>query len=119
ARSEALQRGVRVSMCSSNNGTACNGTWNDGFIVVVDAAAGEGDAVVVGEILQVSTTSRRAQIVGDQDFVRYLSIGRMANTNGNNPIGLTVRFEGCGGRNARTLTVGLGGMVNVERAECP
>ncbi len=34
ARSEAFKRGVNVSICGSNNGTACNtNNWNDGWLV--------------------------------------------------------------------------------------
>lgn len=34
ARSEAVRRGAAVSICSSNNGSSCSGTWSDGWIVV-------------------------------------------------------------------------------------
>lgn len=43
ARSEAVRRGVPISICKSNNGTACSGTWNDGWIVFVNT---NGNAVV-------------------------------------------------------------------------
>ncbi len=39
ARSEALKRGQRVSVCKSNNGTNCvaGATWTDGWIVMSDS----------------------------------------------------------------------------------
>ena len=37
ARSEAVKRGVRTAMCTSNNGTNCTGTpWNQGWIIFTD-----------------------------------------------------------------------------------
>jgi len=37
ARSEALKRATNVGICSSASGTACGGTWQDGYIVFADA----------------------------------------------------------------------------------
>jgi len=38
ARSEAIKRSGRVSVCASTNGQICGGNWTDGFIVFVDVA---------------------------------------------------------------------------------
>lgn len=53
ARSEAIKRSARVSVCRSNNGTGCSGTggvWKDGWIVFIDAdgdgAYDSGDEIV-------------------------------------------------------------------------
>ena len=37
ARSEAVKRNQPVVICSSTNATACNGNWNDGWMMYVDA----------------------------------------------------------------------------------
>ena len=54
ARSEAVQRGITVSLCRSNTGTGCTATnWQDGWIVFTD----ENDNRAVDgadEVLQVS-----------------------------------------------------------------
>lgn len=54
ARSEAVKRNQRITVCSSTTGTSCagSGTWDTGLIVFVDT---DGDGVVdAGEtILQV------------------------------------------------------------------
>ena len=39
ARSEAASRNITVSMCSSNNTTACGGIWSDGWISFEDVDA--------------------------------------------------------------------------------
>ena len=36
ARSEAVKRATRVSLCASDNGISCGGAWTDGFIAFVD-----------------------------------------------------------------------------------
>ncbi len=48
ARSEAIKRGVRVTVCSSNDGASCLGstTWDTGWIVFIDT---NGDGAVGGE----------------------------------------------------------------------
>lgn len=50
ARSEAIKRNARVSICSSSNGAACSvsADWKNGWIVFVDAV-GPGDLVNTGE----------------------------------------------------------------------
>ncbi len=54
ARSEALKRNQRITVCSSTTGNSCAGstTWDSGLIVFADT---NGDAVVDGgeDILQV------------------------------------------------------------------
>lgn len=53
ARSEAIKRGVRVTVCSRLNDTTCAGanTWTTGWLVFVDA---DGDGAVSGaQVLQV------------------------------------------------------------------
>ncbi|MGD2172064.1 MAG: GspH/FimT family pseudopilin [Gammaproteobacteria bacterium] len=37
ARSEAVKRSQQVSVCASDDAATCSGTWNDGWIVYIDA----------------------------------------------------------------------------------
>lgn len=37
ARSEAIKRASNAGVCSSSNGTSCGGTWQNGWIVFIDA----------------------------------------------------------------------------------
>jgi type IV fimbrial biogenesis protein FimT len=55
ARSEAVKRSNKVTVCASSNGTSCTGSgalWKDGWIVFVDfdgdgsVDAGDGDQIV-------------------------------------------------------------------------
>lgn len=53
ARSEAIKRGIPVSVCGSSTGTDCAvDSWNDGWIVFVDSnndADGAGGSVDAGD----------------------------------------------------------------------
>jgi len=51
ARSEAVRRSDRVSICRSADGAACGGTWQDGWIVFVDGAANDTATPVVSQVL--------------------------------------------------------------------
>ncbi len=52
ARSEAVRRGLPVTLCPSIGGTSCAGSWSEGWIVFVNknddnpAVVGEGDIVL-------------------------------------------------------------------------
>ena len=67
ARSEAIKRSARVSICRSANGTTCSGAaglWKDGWIVFVDAN-GNGTFEAGDEIVRAQQAlSSIASIVG-------------------------------------------------------
>src|SRR5215831_9254005 len=57
ARGEAVKRGVRISMCASNTGTACTNTeWRFGWIIFAEAdtAGSQGTVDPNDVILKVS-----------------------------------------------------------------
>lgn len=69
ARSEAVKRGRRVSLCPSSNGTGCSGTdWSSGWIVFVDTSAADA-SVTVGQVLRVW-----GALAGDPTFTGPASI---------------------------------------------
>lgn len=78
ARSEAIRRGVRVTVCISANGTDCAaaGAWQQGWISFIDTTrAGVTAAVDVGETV-LSVTQRGASstlIQGSADVAQYVS----------------------------------------------
>lgn len=123
ARSEAVKRGTRVSVCASSNGTSCTGSWNQGFIVFVDTAASDlanAPVVEANNIIQVwGGLDPRAQVTqaSARSFVRFTANGSMARTSAN-PFDMTVKMAKCSGENARQISVGLAGVVTVARASC-
>jgi type IV fimbrial biogenesis protein FimT len=53
ARSEAVRRGVNVTLCSSSDQSTCSGAWTDGWVVL---AAGLADPIRVWPALRPGMT---------------------------------------------------------------
>lgn len=90
ARSEAIRRGVRVSMCKSANGAACTtaGTWSQGWIVFADttrlnaSAAVDAGETLIGRGMPVATDIRIEGSAGVANFVSFAADGTVRNMAG-------------------------------------
>ncbi len=82
ARSEAVKRGIPVTLCRSANGTACaaSGAWSQGMIVFLDTN-GDG-SVDVGETVlrQSGGAPETYTIIGSVNAITYAGNGSTANT---------------------------------------
>jgi type IV fimbrial biogenesis protein FimT len=107
ARSEATRRAATVTVCSTTNGTTCNGTtdWSTGWVVRTAA-----------EVLRVwPERSGGANIVtGAADEI---SFGPRGALNGG-ATNFTVQLPKCSGNNRRTVWVSAAGSVSVARTAC-
>ena len=125
ARSEAITRGVRVTVCPTTNQTACatTGGWEQGWMVFVDPAnsgtVDTGELIVrVWDALDGGTTIRAAGSYSD--FVSFVGSGEPRATPSN-----ADRFSVCGSNNVvaegRTINVGLVGYARTEKGAvaCP
>lgn len=110
ARSEAVRNNRGSSMCGSASGTACDGTWNDGWIVWADANA--NGTVDAGEtVLRYTQGNDKLQITGPVQFVHFDSRGRRASTEADAGQ-LVLQPKDCGGgAYRRTITIGPTGQV--------
>ncbi len=61
ARSEALRNPGGAFICSSINGTACGGDWNDGWIVWADIN-GDGNLTAADRVLRYVQTNDRLTV---------------------------------------------------------
>ncbi|WP_455201820.1 GspH/FimT family pseudopilin [Kaarinaea lacus] len=76
ARSEAVKRGERVTMCKSNNADTCSnsGDWQQGWIVFVDSNDnGQRDAATEELIRAHKEVSGETTIAGQSDVANYIS----------------------------------------------
>ncbi len=78
ARSEAIRRGARITVCKSTNGTACvtAGNWAQGWIVFVDTTRSTTDAAVdTGEVIVSRSQASSAGIViaGEAAVANFIS----------------------------------------------
>ena len=80
ARTEAIRRGITVSVCPSANGTACSGNndWSPGWIVFVDndasGAVNGGEAVL--QYIQ-NTEPNFTLELADDNFLQYNPMGSL------------------------------------------
>jgi type IV fimbrial biogenesis protein FimT len=125
ARSEAVKRGGRVSLCASADGIACSNNWTDGWMVFVDTAASDtatppvvANAAAVLRVWQAPNANASITVTQnavDTNFVRYNSLGALART-GN--VSIRSQLSGCTGESARTITVNRGGTISVANSAC-
>lgn len=116
ARSEAVKRGARVSLCPSTNQTNCTGgtDWSVGWIVFLDTAANDGDAPVVGgdPIRAWGPLAGNSQLTGP-DNVRFRPLGDVINA-----AGLQHRIPGCGAGEGRDIAINAVGRALITRVDC-
>lgn len=123
ARSEAVKRGARVSLCPSADQASCTGgtDWSGGWIVFRDTAANDGAAPVVdGDPIRAW-----GALVGDSQLngpanVRFRPLGDVIGP----PVGPALvpfvhRIPGCGAGDGRNIEVNMAGRALVTRVDCP
>lgn len=129
AKTEAVKRGSRVSLCAANEGgDDCGNDWTDGWLVFVDSAStDESAAAVLGSaddiIRSFDAPHEKSNITatkgGAISFVRYTNTGQLARIGGVSPAVFDVYVTGCKGERRRTINVGVAGMMDIQRSECP
>lgn len=120
ARTEAVKRGERVSLCGSTDGAACDGSFADGWLVVVDSAASDdAAAVTVDSVLrQWKAPGTNESVAATQGgnavtFIRFTRKG-MLGRSANGPVTITASASNC--TTARDVTVGAAGLLNLAQS---
>ncbi len=113
ARSEAVKRGARVTVCRRASDTSCGGTWNNGWLVFVDSgAAGSVDAG--DEVLRVwGTPNAAVSLISTRDTVQFQNLGLTTNTT------FTLTPTPCNGPRIRQVDVSVSGRISTAKASCP
>lgn len=115
ARSEAVKRGMRVTICTSSNGAACtNGSgWENGWLIFSDGGtAGSVDGA--DEVLRVFPALPGSTLGGGGNFnnwLSYLPNGRSRGS-GNLPNGT---FSLCNHNQGRMITLNNAGRPSVQK----
>lgn len=114
ARSEAFKRNRTVSVCPSADGVDCGGTWASGWLVFVNADTDMPPAVTDGDeiIRYVAAPSQGLPLSADAASASGLSYSARGR-----PL-RPVSFAYCdprGGNDSRSLTLGLGGHIQLEQ----
>ncbi len=123
ARSEAIKRGVPVSVCATSdaNYTACGTSWNLGWMIFVNPTGGStlsnttaAPTLKVEKITDQSATITASPSVG---IATYTSSGFPATNTGN--VALTIKSTGCTGDAGRQINISVTGRPIVSAVSCP
>lgn len=113
ARSEAVRSTRGAGVCASINGTACGGTWNDGWLVWVDTNT--NGALDAGENVVRFTQGRgKMNLAGSAQALAFDARGRArggAQNIGVKPEGYEIP--------ARFVCIGTTGQARVQGGACP
>ncbi len=136
ARSEAIKRGSRVTVCRTGDATAANptcsndasGSWANGWVVFTDDINEAGN--VAGQIdksdqrLRIFEAAQRSTLEAESNINRavvYLGDGLARGINGSGTETLsTGTFTLCSGTSARSIVINNTGRARVkELSACP
>jgi len=117
ARSEAVSRGVPVSICASANQATCSGNndWSTGWIVYTDNNS--SGATSVSQVLRTHESLTGAPVVATDTgatFIRYQNDGSAGAQ-----VNITHTIADCSGTEQRVINVSAAGRVSTTSAACP
>ena len=87
ARNAAITNGAVVTLCRSENGVECGGSWSQGMIVFIDADADRaidpGQQVLVSHTLEPGTAEIYWRAFRNRQYLQFTPLGSTNNQNGN------------------------------------
>lgn len=121
ARSEAITRGLPVSVCTSDDGETCSGSdnWGSGWIVFTDGVTPTG-SVDIGAtsdtLLQGFPAIENGLVLtGSTGSVTFMADGFLQAAM---PALFELRLPGCSGEHQRDVDVNLQGRTSVTAVAC-
>lgn len=127
ARSEAINRSSRVSMCPSLDGATCAiaADWNKGWMIYLDTVTADAATTTsVGTALKYWGDLNKDAMVtvkagtADIDFIRFTSSGALGSAAAT---GVTIKsyLKKCKGSNQAETQIGVAGMIRSSKISCP
>jgi type IV fimbrial biogenesis protein FimT len=125
ARSEAIKRSSRVSVCARSSNTSCGTNWDKGWLVYIDNAANPGVIDASESVLKVASAlpagfevTNSAIVQGASDAIQrsYVRFGPRGLSNWRGSGTFTFCDER-GTRAARAINVSMSGDVRQARAD--
>ena len=122
ARSEAIKRGVPVSICpaSDDTFTACGTNWNAGWLVFVNPDGNGSFSNNSTETLiraqQINGTGFNFTTTPNRNIATYNAQGYAEAGTGNLSFNLTA--DGCTTDSARRITISITGRISSLRTNC-
>jgi type IV fimbrial biogenesis protein FimT len=123
ARSEAVTRGVPVSVCASDDSLTCadSDDWSTGWIVFTDNNAPLGqvddDVDPPDTVLRALPALREGSTLDSTDpFINYTTAGFISD---NAVVSFDLEIPYCTGNHNRTISINLQGRPTVASVACP
>jgi len=119
ARSEAVKRGVRVTVCKSSSGTGCTtgGDFQQGWIVFVDntQVAGNAAGILDGTdtLLRAFGVIQGSTLDGGANFAKWISYLPSGRSRGDTGLA-NGTFSLCNDHKGRSIAVNTSGRVSVQ-----
>lgn len=124
ARSQAVSRPARISICASNTGTTCEGLWSEGYIVFVDNVTSDTTTPAdLGVILKFSQRARGNPEISvafgetPTSLIRFTSTGTLARLS-TDALKINTKMADCKGNYAREISITLAGQSTVIPRGC-
>ncbi|MBS0287752.1 MAG: GspH/FimT family pseudopilin [Proteobacteria bacterium] len=123
ARSEAIKRGVSVSVCATQDANygACGSSWNLGWLIFVNPTGGStltntatAPLLKIQKITDQNATIAVAPNVG---ITTYNSSGFPATATAN--VNFTIKSTGCTGDAGRIISISATGRPSSASTNCP
>jgi type IV fimbrial biogenesis protein FimT len=116
ARSEALKRGINVSVCV-RDGDICSTTstdWSAGWIVFTDdlAPSGQIDAPTDAVLMFSATSEANVEMPAGASSITFTPHGALSAES------ITVTKTGCKGKNKRVLSIQATGRISLSKEVC-
>lgn len=109
ARSEAIKRGMRVTVCKSSNGATCvdADSWQDGWIVFSDGGTTGTVDAGTDQLLRVFDGLKGSTLNGGSSFGNFISY----QPNGRSRNGT---FSLCNSSHGRSIVINISGRLSVR-----
>lgn len=114
ARSTAVARNVRVTVCASTDGASCGGAWEDGFIVFSDGDSDQNvdaDETIVNRGSAAEFLTIRPTTIGAA--VTFRTNGRTTLPANGTTVGLFSFCDSRGAEHARGFAIDISGQPRI------
>lgn len=122
ARSEAIKRGISVSLCAAADSTlsSCGSNWNNGWLVFTnpneDASFDNNTSEILLRTQQIIGPGYAISNTPSSGVATYTSTGFPLSTTGN--MVFTINASGCTGNNNRNVTISTTGRITNTAVAC-
>lgn len=115
ARSEAVKRGTRVTICTSNNGATCTSGsgWQNGWLILSDGGV-TGSVDGADEVLRVFPALPGSTLGNGGNFSNWLSYQSNGRSQGSGGLS-NGTFNLCNHNQGRTITLNNAGRPSVKK----